>query len=48
MNTITQEWNGPVNRLFSEPGHQGHIDLRAGLIGGTFFGLTILPGTGDT
>ena len=47
MNTFSREWNGLVNRLLSESGHQEHIDLRAGLIGGTFFGLAILFGTGN-
>ncbi|MCX7108603.1 MAG: hypothetical protein NTX45_00460 [Proteobacteria bacterium] len=47
MNTLTREWHGLVNRLLSESKHQEHIDLRAGLIGGTFFGFVMLIGTGN-
>ena len=47
MNTLTREWHGLVNRLFSGSGQQAYIDLRSGLIGGTFFGLAMLIGTGN-
>ena len=47
-NTITREWNGLVSRLFSGSGYQDSIDLRSGFAGGTFFGLAILLGTGNT
>jgi len=47
MNTLTREWNGLVSRLFVGSGRQERIDLRGGLIGGTFFGLAILAGTGN-
>lgn len=48
MSSITREWNGLVNRLLSGPGYRESIDLRSGLIGGTFFGLMMLVGTGNT
>ena len=47
MNTLTREWNGLVNRLVSGSGHRENIDLRSGLIGGAFFGLAMLIGTGN-
>ena len=47
MNTITREWNGLVNRLFSGNRAQERTDLRAGFIGGTFFGLALFIGTGN-
>jgi hypothetical protein len=47
MNTLTREWNGLVSRLFAGSGRQERIDLRAGLVGGTFFGIAILAGTGN-
>ena len=47
MNTITREWNGLVNRLCNGQENQERIDLRSGLIGGTFFGLVIFFGIGN-
>lgn len=47
MNTLSREWNGLLNRLLSGPGRKESIDLRSGLIGGTFFGLAMLIGTGN-
>lgn len=47
MNTLTREWNGLANRLLGGGGRLERIDLRTGFIGGTFFGLAILVGTGN-
>jgi hypothetical protein len=47
MNTLTREWNGLVNRLLAGSGLQERTDLRAGFIGGTFFGMAVLVGTGN-
>jgi len=47
MNTLTQEWNGLVNRLLAGSGLQERIDLRAGLVGGTFFGIAVFVGTAN-
>ena len=47
MNTLTREWNGLVNRLLAGSRLHERIDLRAGFIGGTFFGIAILAGTGN-
>jgi hypothetical protein len=46
MNTMTREWNGLINHLFSGVDHES-IDLQAGIIGGTVSGITIFLGTGN-